>query len=448
MEITDLAAKMDRIFRVGCEPFVIDKGTYRQIVNLGPVLLRFYRAVNELYYLSVRGDFPPWIHEYLDGGKTEQVIDYGRMRRFRSDLPVIIRPDLILTEEGFIVSELDAVPGGFGLLAELSRYYHDAGFDIIGGRDGIIEHFKAAVQDISESADPGLAIVVSDESMDYFPEMEWISEALSASGLKTWAVKPDAVWFQEDGLYLKTGQMPERINVVYRFFELFDLKNIPKIDLILYAVRKQLVRITPPLKSYLEEKLLFALVHHPALRDYLVQTLEPEGFQTLAAVMPQTWIMDPRPLPPHAVIPDLYLGTKPVTDWRQLKQATQRQRELVIKISGFSELAWGSRGVCIGHDVSGDVWAEAVERALRSFPEHPYVLQKFHKGKRVIATYYDGSSKTPKPMQGRVRLCPYYLVHHGRTHLAGILATICPLDKKLIHGMTDAIMVPTRVEQE
>lgn len=58
MEITDLAAKMDRIFRVGCEPFVIDKGTYRQIVNLGPVLLRFYRAVNELYYLSVRGDFP------------------------------------------------------------------------------------------------------------------------------------------------------------------------------------------------------------------------------------------------------------------------------------------------------------------------------------------------------------------------------------------------------
>ena len=58
--------------------------------------------------------------------------------------------------------------------------------------------------------------------------MEWISEALSASGLKTWAVKPDAVWFQEDGLYLKTGQMPERINVVYRFFELFDLKNIPR----------------------------------------------------------------------------------------------------------------------------------------------------------------------------------------------------------------------------
>ena len=197
------------------------------------------------------------------------MIDYGRMRRFRSDLPVIIRPDLILTEEGFIVSELDAVPGGFGLLAELSRYYHDAGFDIIGGRDGIIEHFKAAVQDISESADPGLAIVVSDESMDYFPEMEWISEALSASGLKTWAVKPDAVWFQEDGLYLKTGQMPERINVVYRFFELFDLKNIPKIDLILYAVRKQLVRITPPLKSYLEENCCFRAP--PGLRDALAQ---------------------------------------------------------------------------------------------------------------------------------------------------------------------------------
>ena len=58
--------------------------------------------------------------------------------------------------------------------------------------------------------------------------------------------------FKEDGLYLDIDHKRQRIDVIYRFFELFDLKNIPKMDLILYAVRKQTVLITPPLKSYLE----------------------------------------------------------------------------------------------------------------------------------------------------------------------------------------------------
>jgi hypothetical protein len=45
-------------------------------------------------------------------------------------------------------------------------------------------------------------------------------------------------------------------------------------------------------------------------------------------------------------------------------------------------------------------------------------------------------------MSGRARLSPYYFVSEGRAELAGILATICPADKKILHGMKDAIMVP------
>jgi hypothetical protein len=48
-------------------------------------------------------------------------------------------------------------------------------------------------------------------------------------------------------------------------------------------------------------------------------------------------------------------------------------------------------------------------------------------------------------LRGRVRLCPYYFVSENRTHLGGALATIAPADKKLLHGMKDAIMVPTAV---
>jgi hypothetical protein len=50
-------------------------------------------------------------------------------------------------------------------------------------------------------------------------------------------------------------------------------------------------------------------------------------------------------------------------------------------------------------------------------------------------------------MIGRVRLCPYYFVlSDKRVRLGGALATIAPADKKIVHGMRDAIMVPTAVE--
>jgi hypothetical protein len=49
-------------------------------------------------------------------------------------------------------------------------------------------------------------------------------------------------------------------------------------------------------------------------------------------------------------------------------------------------------------------------------------------------------------MKGRVRLCPYYFVENDRVKLRGALATIVPADKKFLHGMLDAILVPSRSE--
>ena len=49
-------------------------------------------------------------------------------------------------------------------------------------------------------------------------------------------------------------------------------------------------------------------------------------------------------------------------------------------------------------------------------------------------------------MKGRVRLCPYYFIEEDRVKLRGALATIVPADKKLFHGMSDAILVPTKID--
>ena len=49
-------------------------------------------------------------------------------------------------------------------------------------------------------------------------------------------------------------------------------------------------------------------------------------------------------------------------------------------------------------------------------------------------------------MKGRARLCPYYFVSGEgdamRAPLGGVLATIVPADKKIGHGMSDAVMLP------
>ena len=45
-------------------------------------------------------------------------------------------------------------------------------------------------------------------------------------------------------------------------------------------------------------------------------------------------------------------------------------------------------------------------------------------------------------LKGRARICPYYFVKDDRVSLGGVLVTLVPTDKKLIHGMRDAIISP------
>jgi hypothetical protein len=54
-------------------------------------------------------------------------------------------------------------------------------------------------------------------------------------------------------------------------------------------------------------------------------------------------------------------------------------------------------------------------------------------------------------MAVRARLCPYYFVAGDnpakpQVKLAGVLATLVPADKKIIHGMRDGILVPCALE--
>lgn len=412
---------------------------------LGLQLFAFYRALNRLYLDSVRGQAPAWIQRYLDQGKPESLVTFARMNRFRDLLPDVIRPDLLLTDHGPLMTELDAVPGGIGLTGSLAAIYATGRSDVIGGAQGMVQGFADMCRFRLEGRPPTVAITVSDESEDYRAEMQWVASRLGSFGIEAACVHPRALRFTDEGVWLPDRFGKQPVSLVYRFFELFDLPNIPKSELIQYCAKKGLVGVTPPYKPWLEEKMAFALLQHPVLEPYWRQVLGMETFETLQHLTPKTWILDPQPLPPTAVIPGLTHRGQPVTDWRILAHATQKERHFVVKPSGFSPLAWGSRGVAIGHDLPQTEWAAVIDRALEAFPRTPHILQSFHKSRRVTMDYWSPDTKEPRTMVGRVRLCPYYFVHQDGVSLGGILATICPIEKKVIHGMRDAVMVPCSI---
>jgi hypothetical protein len=449
-------------WRLSPEPFWLTPAMHDFLQGLGQDLLAFSRALNSLYHASVRGTQPAWVADYMDRGRPQQLVEYGRQNRVRRSLPSVIRPDLFLTDDGFVATELDSVPGGIGFTASLAQPYAELGFDLIGGATGMIDGFSAMLESAAGAPNPASGIVVSEEAGDYWEEMHWLAEALRARGRPVHAVRPEDVHFTENGLLVPEGGSPGPrdpaesdpdarlipIQALYRFFELYDIKNVPKWELMLYAMKKQRVTITPPVKAYLEEKLSFALLHHPALAHYWRQELKPDAFERLTQALPPTWIVDPRPLPPYGVVPGLELQGRPVQDWSQLIRLTQRERQLVIKPSGFDATAWGSRGVRIGHDLPEDEWEAAVHEALGRFESTRYVLQRFHHVKRSVVEWYDFETGQLQRMPGRTRLTPYYFVVGDQARLGGVTATVVPADKKLIHGMVDAVIVPCAVRGE
>jgi len=430
-------------WRVSPEPYYLSSEEILFFEDLGCHLLKFYTVLNSLYADSVKGKIPSWFAQYLDAGKPDDLVAYSRMKRIRGDLPGIIRPDIMVTEKGFSITELDSVPGGFGLTARLMDLYSSMGEVMVGmSEGGIPEAFYTMAESVSGEKSCVVAIIVSDEANDYWGEMSSLAQHLNYKGFPVFALRPQELIFREEGLFFKKNNNEVKIGVLYRFFELFDLKNIPKAELIMYSCKKGRVKITPPFKPYLEEKLAFSLFKHPALTSLWEKGLGCETFAILYHLVPETWILDSREIPEYAVIPGLDIRGTPVQNWKELDSLTQKERELVIKPSGFSPESWGSRGVVIGHDVSAEVWEKTLEDSLAKFPEGSSVLQVFHKGGRVRVRYRASFTDSIVEMESRVRLTPYYFLIDGSARLTGILATLCPHDKKKIHGMSDAVLIP------
>ena len=450
----------DKTWQLSPEAWPLTPDQVAQLEAIGAACLEFHGALETLYLRSAAGKnllrnkplVAPWVADYLDRGKPAKLIAHARDPKNRGAFPTVLRPDLLLTDEGFVLTELDSVPGGIGLTAFLNRLY-GGGTDtaVLGHSDAMIKNFHAALAALRPQVrNPLIALVVSDEAATYRPEMQWLAHQLQLAGKRVFCMRPEDLFPLENSLFFDVEGNPEKIDVLYRFFELFDLANVKTEKFIFESWVAGEVAIAPPMRPYQEEKLTLALFHHHLLADYWAEALSARSLKLLRALIPPSWIIDPAPLPPGAVLDGPRVGGRALNDWRDLAGASQKERDLIIKISGYHETAWGARSVVLGSDCSREEWQAGVERAIELAPTNLHILQAYKKPRRIEHRVFDRpteASATPaattKP--GRLRLCPYYFLFEGKAQLSGALATFCPPDKKIIHGMQDAALLPCRV---
>ncbi len=443
----------DKTWQISPQPWPLTPDQIRQIESIGQACHEFYRALEMLYLRSAEGKNllrnkalkAPWVADYLDRGKPRALVEHSRSKRLRGESPRIIRPDLLITENGFAMTEIDSVPGGIGLTAYINRLYGGNSAHLIGGGDLMIHSFYRALASMTPKKSlPLIAILVSDEAHTYRPEMEWLASQLRQMGKRVYCFHPSEIMPLGTTLCASIDGNPEQIDIVYRFWELFDLSNVPIAGYILDAWEDSELVVTPPMRPFQEEKMGLSLFHHHLLEDFWRENLSRNAFKLLRKVIPQSWIVDRVDLPPSAVLDAPKVGGKAIWKWEHLGQASQKERNLILKLSGFHEDAWGARSVLLGSDVPRQEWQRGIGEALQSSPKNLYVLQDYHKPKRLRHPVYNSSGELIE-QEGRVRLSPFYFVEEDELRLSGILCTFCPANKKIIHGMRDAAMLPCSV---
>ena len=266
-------------WQISPAPFPLGEKLAQEIESLGRVLLQFYRATNLLYRKCVEGKQPEWVARWLDLGKPRDLIELQRSAAFKNEIPRVIRPDILLTENGFSITELDSVPGGIGLTAWLNQTYSKSKVQspkpkVIGGADGMIRGFESIFGDAKQ-----VQIVVSEEAKTYRPEMEWLAGQMKNSGFR---IQNSAFVDFADG------------DAVYRFFELFDLPNVPNAKKIFELAADKKIRLTPPPKPMFEEKMLFALLWNRNLQTFWRQELGEGFLARLKKIVPYTWLVTRR----------------------------------------------------------------------------------------------------------------------------------------------------------
>ncbi len=395
----------DYNFRVSPTPFRMNKKQKDEILIIGKAICDYMDCCIELYKTD------EYIKNILDRGKPDKYL-----KNIEPNF-LFLRPDLILTQEGFSICEIETSPFGLGLAEVLNRTYGHAGFDPLVTENELKNYIQSQIPSVG-------TIAYSDKVNAFSGQMDFLADEIFSGDGKRWDSKKIS---RQSNLKNKE---------IYRAFYLSDEYKDKDVALFLQEPHIYIPNPTPQF----EEKALLAFIWDKRYSEFFKQKLGTAEFELLRKVIPKTWIVGEE----QYIDECLPRGVK---DSISLSSLGKNSRKYVLKQSGFNTgSSWGE-GVEFLHKMGGAKAGEKIKKALED-KNHLYIIQEFKPGKVVHMNYLDDNYEI-KNMDAKIRITPYFS-YRGKSKgkLIAIKVTGCEKSTEYIHAGTSSINTSVIEDEE
>ena len=385
---------MEIPFRVSEQPFTLTKPQRQELGEIGHVICDYMDSVIELYNSSDE------VRETLNKGKPDIYLN-GQAPQY-----LFLRPDLILTREGFSVCEIETSPFGLALAEILNNAYGQENFDTVINQNTLKNY-------ISSQAPEQGTIAYSDKTAAFSGQIQFLAEQIFSEGGKKW----DSSII--DGKNIDSKE-------IYRAFYLSEYLNDENVARLLEESKTFLPTLTPQF----EEKAILSFIWDSRFVDFFKSKLGEADFKHLRRIIPPTWILGQEA--------NFDLGMpRGITNSLSIADLEKGKRKFVLKQSGFSNSSSWAEGVAFLHKLSHKGAREKLEAASKD-SSHMYILQDFKEGKHQKMEYTE-TDGTIKKMDAKIRITPYYSFSgRSKGELLAAKVTGCE-DTDYIHATTASI---------
>lgn len=388
-------------FRVSPNPLRLSQLQINSIKEIGFLVTQYMNAVRNLYFENQT------VREILDAGKPEEF--KGKNPRY-----LFVRPDLILTKDGFKICEIEVSPFGLALSDILTRAYADQG--AIGDPELLRSYASSRVAPLGK-------VVYSEHTEKFAGQLRYLAKEIFASG-------NDLNWEAVHVAQLATMNEPEAFQF-YRGFYLHEAANNPELLSVC-----NLDDSIPTSTTFYEEKAAMALIWDSRFARKLKLDLGRTEFEQLRNLIPPTWLLGQE----QFFEPGLPNGA---TDTAGVAALGKSARKIVIKTSGYSDaMSWG-HGVEFLDKMTTNQAVEYVRsRALLCmFDSGPiYVAQQYCDPVKLPFSFYDSSNGGEIVEQDMgSRITPYFANMGSKQGELISMKVTGRAGTRFIHGASDSV---------
>ncbi|HQZ14232.1 MAG TPA: hypothetical protein PLT55_00105 [Acidimicrobiia bacterium] len=385
-------------FLVSDAPLSLDPKLVKELQEIGHTIVAYMDAVSFLY--KTHQD----IHELLDHGKPSQF--HGNEPNY-----LFVRPDLIITPQGFKICEIEVSPFGLALSDILGKAYSDRS---LAHDPEFLKAFVAANTPASGT------FIYSDKTQRFAGQLGYLADAVYGD-------RKD-----EQGNQWNVSHIRDHANrpdsQVYRGYYLHEAQK----DSMLEALTHMCTTLPSP-TPFFEEKALLALIWDTRFAGSFNQLLGDSDFARMRELIPPTWIVGQE----QYFEPGLPGGA---TTTLELAGMGKKQRQVVIKSSGYCDnMSWG-HGVHFLDKVSGASAIEHIAEINNGLGDSLYIGQQYCPPEKVSFTYFtNGPTSEIQEQAMGCRITPYYCATGSNK---GELLTVKATGRngsRYIHAATDSV---------